>query len=285
MGNRFVYLLNHHASEFSYIGQSSRGMKRPRAHAHASVVAARLPVSKWARKHPDYAITVVEECESKDSLDEAEKFYIAYFRSVGLPLLNITSGGGGIVGYRASESTRRALSERLRGRVFSEATKKRISVGVKASEPARSQKISQAKALRTTKYTKITDANLRRSPEVYKAVAAKLTGSKYSPERYARMDVERLRALAKASHERAVERRTIPCAHCGRFWLPVSRTRSRSNRGCSPKCRGALLSASRGGRTCNFDGCLKKHVARGLCGKHYAQQFPPNRSSRKEFVK
>lgn len=36
-------------------------------------------------------------------------------------------------------------------------------------------------------------------------------------------------------------------------------------------------------KVCSVDGCGKKHVARGLCGNHYGQQYQPNRH-RKEAV-
>lgn len=34
-------------------------------------------------------------------------------------------------------------------------------------------------------------------------------------------------------------------------------------------------------RTCTMPGCGKKHVARGLCGTHYNQQYQPNRHKKK----
>jgi hypothetical protein len=66
----------------------------------------KTPVAYWVRKRKslgqEYSIIVLEHCERIDDLDEAERFHIEYLRSLGLPLLNVTDGGGGIRGFKHS---------------------------------------------------------------------------------------------------------------------------------------------------------------------------------------
>jgi hypothetical protein len=66
----------------------------------------KTPVAHWVRKRKslgqEYAITVLEHCARIEDLDEAERFHIEYLRSLGLPLLNVTDGGGGIRGFKHS---------------------------------------------------------------------------------------------------------------------------------------------------------------------------------------
>jgi hypothetical protein len=72
-----------------------------------------LPISKWIEKYrrKPYEITILEECSSKLELDEAEIFYIAYFRAIGAKLLNCTAGGEGSVGCRRPKPESRSLKE------------------------------------------------------------------------------------------------------------------------------------------------------------------------------
>ncbi|HET6959742.1 MAG TPA: GIY-YIG nuclease family protein [Vicinamibacterales bacterium] len=105
VSSKIVYVLHHPSSSRIYIGQSSKGLKRPRQHGMGCYLrsCAASPRTKWIRalreRGFDYEITVLEVCRSKAELDEAECFYISYFRSLNIPLLNLTDGGDGTVGY------------------------------------------------------------------------------------------------------------------------------------------------------------------------------------------
>ena len=96
-----VYALHHPDSDHVYIGQSSRGMLRPQEHEkylHAPKFA-RLSRVKWIKslhaKGLKPEIAVLEEFADASELNDAERFYIAYFKSLGIPLLNCTEGGDG----------------------------------------------------------------------------------------------------------------------------------------------------------------------------------------------
>lgn len=106
-----IYLLHHPTSKYMYIGKSSTGLRRPREHSMPSSLKqyAHLPRSRWVvslqKRGLSPQIVILEECAIAEDLDEAERFYIAYFRSIGgkRSLLNLTDGGEGILGYRHSK--------------------------------------------------------------------------------------------------------------------------------------------------------------------------------------
>jgi hypothetical protein len=105
-------MLSNDLSNRIYVGRSSTGMYRPRNHIYSN---PRTPVRRWVDKYASmglmYQITVLETFDTSDSLNDAERFYIAYFKSIGMPLLNCTDGGEGVNGFRHSQATRKKMSE------------------------------------------------------------------------------------------------------------------------------------------------------------------------------
>lgn len=101
MGSFVIYALHHDDSRRIYVGQSIRGLERARHHGRPyNLKAGRTPatLASWIKKYQargGYQIAVLEECVAKEDLNEAEKFHIAYLRSLGIPLLNLTDGGDG----------------------------------------------------------------------------------------------------------------------------------------------------------------------------------------------
>jgi CelD/BcsL family acetyltransferase involved in cellulose biosynthesis len=61
-------------------------------------------------------VVVLEECTAAHELNEAERFYIAYFRFLGCRLTNATEGGEGAPGVHVSEASRAKMSAARRGR-------------------------------------------------------------------------------------------------------------------------------------------------------------------------
>ena len=89
---------------------------------------------KWIKSlQPDKPIMIELETVFNDWV-EAEQFWIAYFKSLGARLTNLTVGGEGAVGYKATEETRRKLSAssightRGLGKTVTEETRKKLSV-------------------------------------------------------------------------------------------------------------------------------------------------------------
>lgn len=106
-----VYALSHPITgELRYIGKSESGLERPRQHGNLSHLKSKghLPSVRWINKLRsqglNYVIEVVEEFPDRPSLMEGEKFYISYFRSLGLRLLNVCDGGEGFTGKHTPEA-------------------------------------------------------------------------------------------------------------------------------------------------------------------------------------
>jgi len=122
----FIYALHHPTSRCVYVGQTSRGMLRPRSHFWESCLNSTRKVarSKWiksmrARGH-EPEIAILEECADIAELDDAERFHIVSMRALGFTLLNHTEGGGGIRGYRHTEECKKASAERMKRRIASD---------------------------------------------------------------------------------------------------------------------------------------------------------------------
>lgn len=180
-----IYVLHCADSDRVYVGQTSKGVQRPRAHFLKNVLesTAREARSKWIvamrARGSEPTITILEECLSADDLDEAERFHIAYLRSLGLKMLNHTDGGGGMRGYQYTE-------ERMR--VHVEAMKKRA-----AEDPNYSEKMSAVSLAQWNEETRKAKSiamlgNTRSAtPKARKASSVANKGKPKSPEAKAKM--------------------------------------------------------------------------------------------------
>ena len=110
--------------QLRYVGQSATGMKRPKRHFNPSAYGQlAVPSHYWCAKlaamqlKPE--VIVLEAMTSVDELDEAETFYIGYYRMLGAELLNLRGGGRVARGYRHSSATRAKLSAAKKGAALS----------------------------------------------------------------------------------------------------------------------------------------------------------------------
>lgn len=62
----------------------------------------------------DVDMVIIREALPEEDLNELEKQYIAMYRGRGMADLNHTDGGEGLSGYRRSEESRRAISEKYK---------------------------------------------------------------------------------------------------------------------------------------------------------------------------
>ena len=178
-----IYALYHPSSFRVYVGKSSSGMFRPRQHADAANLRryAHLPRSKWIQslRKRGFApeIVVLEECVNVDDLNEAERFHIAYFRSLGIPLLNLTDGGDGVNGYQFTDEAREKMSAIRKQKAEDPAERARLAE-LSRDHWADEQSREKKRAERTGK---------KWSPETRAKIAASLKGKAKSPEARANM--------------------------------------------------------------------------------------------------
>jgi group I intron endonuclease len=128
-----IYALHHPNSSRVYVGKSKNGMRRPKEHSQVSTMQRYIqtPLTKWIKslqkRGLEPKITVLEECAKPEDLNEAEIFHIAYFRSLGMQLLNLTDGGDGGFGYQPTEEARKKMSAINKKRSSTPAGRERMS--------------------------------------------------------------------------------------------------------------------------------------------------------------
>lgn len=133
MSRFIVYgLIDPRNGELRYVGKSSVGLTRPKAHrCNAILGRERTYKANWIRQLKaiglDYEIEVLEELSSSDELNDAEVFWIQYFRFIGCRLTNLTDGGDGTPGRKRSLEERQRVSEALRGRKLTIEHKAKLS--------------------------------------------------------------------------------------------------------------------------------------------------------------
>jgi hypothetical protein len=158
-----------------YVGCSSKGLVRPRAHAHPKTLAKdRTHKANWIRSllEEGYAYEIaVLASSTEEALKADEVWWIAYGRASAWPLTNLTDGGDGTLGWSPSPEYRAALSARFKGRVFT---------------PEHLEKIAEA------------HRGQKRSPEARENMRRAQTGKKHSPEQ-----IEKRKASAAATHAAA----------------------------------------------------------------------------------
>lgn len=132
--NRYLIygLRDPRTGEIRYVGQSSKGLKRPWSHANASNLAGPWYVNRWIKdllaKGFMFEVVVLQILEighldvqgRKTALDEAERFWIKLGReALGRRFTNTTDGGGGTLGYVKPPEVRAKHSAALTGKKFS----------------------------------------------------------------------------------------------------------------------------------------------------------------------
>jgi len=95
---------------------------------------------KWIRHLKSLGLkpvcVVIEDDLSSKIVNDAEIFWIAYFKFLGARLINATAGGEGCTGYNPTQATRIKLSLAGRGRVVSNSTKRQIGLANQGNKHA-----------------------------------------------------------------------------------------------------------------------------------------------------
>jgi hypothetical protein len=98
-----------------YIGKSSTGFARPKQHASKSSLIGISHKNNWVKSlimnNKIYGIKVIEECDTKEILNEREIYWIKFYKDKGANLTNSTEGGEGSVGFRFSKESKERMSQ------------------------------------------------------------------------------------------------------------------------------------------------------------------------------
>ncbi len=191
-----------------YVGLSTDGEKRPNEHRFDSSLKLKNHKNSWLKnlfnEGFDYIIVVLQRCDSQDEVNDAERFWVKFYRSIECldhPLTNMTDGGEGRSGFTFSHSleTKAKMSAVKMGKKASPETKARISaaqVGKKATEETRAKMSASSMGRKQNEKTKA-------------ALALANIGRKNTPATLARMSLAQLghrasdetKAKMSASHE------------------------------------------------------------------------------------
>ena len=108
----FIYITTNHVNGKKYIGQKSYSQSNWKSYLGSGIYLNRA-INKYGKEN--FSKEIIENCETKEMLDEREKYWIDYYDAVESDdFYNIASGGDGgntIAGY--SESEKRNLSAKL----------------------------------------------------------------------------------------------------------------------------------------------------------------------------
>lgn len=129
MNKEFIIygLIDPRTGQLRYVGQSIRGLRRPVEHwKRRRFREAKDHCHTWVRSVLRDGLTpeieILQECSSFSELDEAEDFWITYFRFIGCDLTNDPRAGKGTKGLAApnkgrklSDEHRRKISEARKG--------------------------------------------------------------------------------------------------------------------------------------------------------------------------
>jgi hypothetical protein len=208
-----------------YVGLSSSGMERPKAHTQPCLRTAATHCGAWIRSLALQglvpSITVLEECP-KEALSAQEGWWIAFGRALGWPLTNLTNGGERTTHtaeLRAKMSTARKGKP---GKSPTEETRAKISAWRKG-KPGKSPSVeTRAKASAANKGKLSGDRNPAKRPEVRAKIslssigikrlrtaehnakiAASYLGFKHTAETKARMREKALKRLSMPAETRA----------------------------------------------------------------------------------
>ena len=224
--------------EIRYVGRSCTGLSRPNARhtGHCGSWCAKF--RRWGHRPLVHVLQVFSDSDDiNDVLNGAERTWVAELRLRGCPLTNLTDGGGGATGWKASAETLQRMSEsQLRSW---------------ASNPSRAEAL--------------------RRPEVRAKISASLTGKSAAPATRRLMSVSQLLRGPRSVETRArmsaaqrgrsrgplsdQHRQHLSDSLKGRLPSPLAIARGRESnlgRPLTPEHRAKLAEAKRGSKNPNF---------------------------------
>ena len=129
-----IYKITNTVNGKIYIGQTTQTLKNRKKDHRNSMERERLKKLALYRAFKKYGFenfewTTIYYAKDKNDLDEMEKYYIQFYKTMSPRYgYNMTFGGEG---GQHPEEIKKKISRSLKGRVFSEETKKKLSLSLK----------------------------------------------------------------------------------------------------------------------------------------------------------
>jgi len=116
----YIYLIDYNYNDWYYIGKTTYPIKH-RFNSHKGTCKKnRTRHHKIWNKSTSEGnipeIIVLEEINTEIELNRLEKWYIAYFKSIGIKLSNLTIGGDGLSGHVFSNEHKNKISKNKKGK-------------------------------------------------------------------------------------------------------------------------------------------------------------------------
>lgn len=150
-----VYVLVDPITDYvRYVGKSINPKERLATHIrearNGSVLHSRRWISGLLSKNMKPELIVLEELDTAEEANEAEKYWIASFRIIGANLTNRTDGGDGqSQGYKPSQEAIAKIVGKLKGQKRSDEVKERYKAAFNKPEVREGRRASHRKLMET----------------------------------------------------------------------------------------------------------------------------------------
>jgi hypothetical protein len=148
----YIYLIDYNYNNWYYIGKTSSSIEE-RFNSHKCACRKNKTKNhkvwnKSANEGNQPEIILLEETNNETELNKLEKWYIAYFKSIGVKLTNLTDGGDGLSGHIFSTEHKNKISENRKGKYT--ITQEHINILKMANTRPRSEEFkARRKEIRT----------------------------------------------------------------------------------------------------------------------------------------
>lgn len=115
-----VYRVKNKQNGKCYVGLTTKTLEeRWRLHIKNAPKAKRIPLAHAIMKYGDdaFELSVIEHCDSEQSLREREIFWINELNTFTPNGYNATQGGDGLLGYHHTDDAKRSMSEKRKGKL------------------------------------------------------------------------------------------------------------------------------------------------------------------------
>lgn len=153
-----VYLITNRVNGKRYVGITCRGyINRYKEHIHEALNGSKSILHNAIRKYgpENFDIIVLESNIPDNIISEREQYYIKLYNTFYTSRIgyNMTEGGGGVAGFKHSETSKAKIRDSLKGHVFSESRNRKISARLTGVHKSQSHRKALSNA-RLGKFTK-----------------------------------------------------------------------------------------------------------------------------------